>query len=284
MKSIIQTLVQLAFCIVAFIFTFLVTLGIRADFSILKTAEYWIQVSNNTVLMIFVYNIVFFIDQKNRTSNKGSRFFIAFQTVKLRTEIINKNKMYDKLKEAVKAENEERYRNACNDILRKHTVRFEYNDIINIDENEFIPFLDKYLIRGKQAKKLLKVFIKIKKGKIKIQELQADALLQDKELGKSNDFTILDYSDSAYERKRNIVKILSFIITSVITSVVSFTFTSMSFWQAFLTNLVLFFGSAMSGFTSSYTKTNFKTQIYENRNTFFEKRLGLSDRFELKCQ
>ena len=130
----------------------------------------------------------------------------------------------------------------------------------------------------------LKVFIKIKKGKIKIQELQADALLQDKELGKSNDFTILDYSDSAYERKRNIVKILSFIITSVITSVVSFTFTSMSFWQAFLTNLVLFFGSAMSGFTSSYTKTNFKTQIYENRNTFFEKRLGLSDRFELKCQ
>ena len=64
MKSIIQTLVQLAFCIVAFIFTFLVTLGIRADFSILKTAEYWIQVSTNTVLMIFVYNIVFFIDQK----------------------------------------------------------------------------------------------------------------------------------------------------------------------------------------------------------------------------
>lgn len=100
-----------------------------------------------------------------------------------------------------------------------------------------------------------------------------------KELGKANSPEMLDYSDKQYETKRNIFKIVSFIGTSVIMSVISFVFTYMNFWQAFLTNTVLFFGSAISGFYSSIAKTNFKTNIYENRNTFFERRLGITDKY-----
>ena len=279
MKSILQTVVQFAFCIVMFIFTFLVTLGIRADFSILKTTEYWIQVSISTVLMIFVYNMIYVIDQRNRSANKQSRFYIAFQTVKIRTELISRNNLYGKLEQAVKEENADRYRNACNAKLHKLTSRFGYDEIVSLSEEEFAPFLEKFLIRGRSAKRLFKLFGKIKEGKIKIKTLQAEPLLKDKELGKTNSPETLDYSDSRYETKRNVFKIASFIATSVIMSVISFVFTYMNFWQALLTNTVLFFGSAISGFYSSVAKTNFKTAVYENRNAFFERRLGLSDKF-----
>lgn len=279
MKSVLQTIVQFSFCIVMFIFTFLVTLGIRADFSILETTEYWIQVAISTVLMIFVYNMIYIMDQRNRSANKNSRFYIAFQTVKLRTNFISANRLYEKLEEAVKTENSDRYKNACNVKLQKYTARFSYDDIIDLKEEEFKPFLEKYLIRGKSLKRLSKLFNKIQEGKIKIRVLRAESLMQDKELGKSNNPEILDYSDKQYETKRNIFKITSFIGTSIIMSVISFVFTYMNFWQALLTNTVLFFGSAISGFYSSIAKTNFKTSIYENRNAFFERRLGITDKF-----
>ncbi len=279
MKNILETILQFVFCIVMFVFTFLVTLGIRADFSILETTEYWIQVSISTVLMIFVYNMIYIIDQRNRSANKNSRFYIAFQTVKLRTDQISKNHLYEKLEQAVQDENEARYKNACNAKLQKLTSRFGYDEIIGLNEEEFMPFLEKYLIREKSTKRFCKLFKKIKEGKIKIRTLQAENLMQDKELGKANSPEMLDYSDKQYETKRNIFKIVSFIGTSVIMSVISFVFTYMNFWQAFLTNTVLFFGSAISGFYSSIAKTNFKTNIYENRNTFFERRLGITDKF-----
>lgn len=279
MKSVLQTIVQFAFCIVMFVFTFLVTLGIRADFSILETTEYWIQVAISTVLMIFVYNMIYIMDQKNRSANKNSRFFIAFQTVKIRTDFISSNHLYEKLEQAVKDENASRYKNACNVKLQKLTSRFGYDEIIGLNEEEFLPFLEKYLIRKKSAKRLCKLFKKIKEGKIKIRSLQAENLMQDKELGKANNPEILDYSDKQYEAKRNIFKIASFIGTSIIMSVISFVFTYMNFWQALLTNAVLFFGSAISGFYSSVAKTNFKTSVYENRNAFFERRLGITEKF-----
>lgn len=279
MKSIFETILQVFLGIAAFVVSLLITLGISSDFSRISTAAYWIEVAAGAGLMLVIYNLIYIMDQSNRAKNTHSRYYVAFQTNRLRMNFIHENKLYDKLDQAVKDENEERYIKKCTKLIHRITSRTSYADIKGCNGLEELAALGSRLLLKKRAKKRLeRLYTRISSGKVKIKEIKTENLLRDKEITLAEPEQ-LDYSDTALETKRNIQKVVSFVLFSVISAVFTFSLTSIPFWQAFVKNVTMFFGAAISGFASSRGKTNFKTNIYENRNTFFERRLGITDKF-----
>ena len=282
MRNVFETILQVFLGIAAFVVSLLITLGISSDFTRVSTAAYWIEVAAGAGLMLVIYNMIYIMDQNNRARNTRSRYYVAFQTNRLRMNFIQENKLYEQLEQAVKDENEERYIKKCTKLIHRITSRTSYEDIKNCNGIEEVNNLsEKLLLKKRGKKKLVRLYTKITSGKIKIKEIKTDNLLRDKEIT-STEPEQLDYSDAALETKRNIQKVLSFILFSVISAVFTFSLTSVPFWQAFVKNVTMFFGAAISGFASSRGKTNFKTSIYENRNTFFERRLGITEKFEIK--
>lgn len=282
MRNVFETILQVFLGIAAFVVSLLITLGISSDFTRVSTAAYWIEVAAGAGLMLVIYNMIYIMDQNNRARNNRSRYYVAFQTNRLRMNFIQENKLYEQLEQAVKDENEERYIKKCTKLIHRITSRTSYEDIKNCNGIEEVNKLsEKLLLKKRGKKKLARLYTKITSGKIKIKEIKTDNLLRDKEIT-STEPEQLDYSDAALETKRNIQKVLSFILFSVISAVFTFSLTSVPFWQAFVKNVTMFFGAAISGFASSRGKTNFKTSIYENRNTFFERRLGITEKFEIK--
>ena len=282
MRNVFETILQVFLGIAAFVVSLLITLGISSDFTRVSTAAYWIEVAAGAGLMLVIYNMIYIMDQNNRARNTRSRYYVAFQTNRLRMNFIQENKLYEQLEQAVKDENEERYIKKCTKLIHRITSRTSYEDIKNCNGIEEVNNLsEKLLLKKRGKKKLARLYTKITSGKIKIKEIKTDNLLRDKEIT-STEPEQLDYSDAALETKRNIQKVLSFILFSVISAVFTFSLTSVPFWQAFVKNVTMFFGAAISGFASSRGKTNFKTSIYENRNTFFERRLGITEKFEIK--
>lgn len=282
MKTVVEVVCQLILCIIAFILSILITLGIRADFNVLKTLEYWIQVASGAFLMIVVYNMIYILDQRAKAKDTKSRFYLALQTNKIRTNIIKEQKLYKEFEKAVEEENKERYKEACNEKIQKLTTRFSYDEIINLEEKEFENFASGFLIRDKKLKSLKKLFVKVKTGKIKYKIVKANPLLKDKELQKNDDGSKLDYNGAWYEIKRNVFKIFTFICINIAFAVITLLYTSIGILQAILTNATIFLTSLVSGFFSSYMKTALKTSVYENRNDFFERRLGITEKFEIK--
>lgn len=282
MRNVFETILQVFLGIAAFVVSLLITLGISSDFTRVSTAAYWIEVAAGAGLMLVIYNMIYIMDQNNRARNTRSRYYVAFQTNRLRMNFIQENKLYEQLEQAVKDENEERYIKKCTKLIHRITSRTSYEDIKNCNGIEEVNNLsERLLLKKRGKKKLARLYTKITSGKIKIKEIKTDNLLRDKEIT-STEPEQLDYSDAALETKRNIQKVLSFILFSVISAVFTFSLTSVPFWQAFVKNVTMFFGAAISGFASSRGKTNFKTSIYENRNTFFERRLGITEKFEIK--
>lgn len=282
MRNVFETILQVFLGIAAFVVSLLITLGISSDFTRVSTAAYWIEVAAGAGLMLVIYNMIYIMDQNNRARNTRSRYYVAFQTNRLRMNFIQENKLYEQLEQAVKDENEERYIKKCTKLIHRITSRTSYEDIKNCNGIEEVNKLsEKLLLKKRGKKKLARLYTKITSGKIKIKEIKTDNLLRDKEIT-STEPEQLDYSDTALETKRNIQKVISFILFSVISAVFTFSLTSVPFWQAFVKNVTMFFGAAISGFASSRGKTNFKTSIYENRNTFFERRLGITEKFEIK--
>lgn len=279
MKNIFETILQLVFCIAAFILSLLITLGVTVDFTRISSGAYWIEVAAGAVLMLVIYNLIYIMDQKNRAKDTKSRYYVAFQTNRLRMNKIHSEKLYDKLEEAVREENEQRYASKCTKLIHRATTRLCYDDLKALDGLEALEEkADKFLLPKKAKKRLRRIYKRICGGKVKIKQVNIDGLLKDKEITLVEP-DLLDYSDTEMEGWRNVKKVLMFVFTSVASAVFSFAFNSLPFWQAFIKNVTLFFGAAVSGFSSSRAKTNFKTSIYENRNTFFERRLGITDKF-----
>ena len=280
MRSIFETLLQLLLVLAAFVLSCLISLGTTYDLSQISTVGFWLESASSAVIMLITYNLVYSMDQNNRARNVKSRYYLAFQTNKIRMNRIHSEKLYDELDRAIKEENKERYINKCNSLIHNITARIAYDDLMNCEDSKAVNILaDKYLLNDKQKKKLQRLYLHIRSGKIKIKEVVAERLLQDKELT-NIEIDLLDYSEKSVEIKRNVKKIISFVIITMFFSIIDPGLGTVPFWKAFVKNITMFSSSSVSGFISSRGKTNFKTRIYENRNAFFERRLGLSDKFE----
>lgn len=272
-KHLLETTTKIVFIIIFTIVVVLISLGIEQDFSKLQTSTFWIKVGAQLLMTMVIFNVVYSIDTNNRMHDKTSRFFSAYATNRLRIKEIESNKLYDALDKAVGDKNKELLVKKCNKLLHKVCTRVSYEDVITEEHIEYI--INKFRVNKKREKKFIKLVKKIREGRIKVNQIKSEIFLQDKEM-LFEQCDIYDFSNAIYELKRNTKKMLTFLICSIITSTITFSFASPNFLSALLTNFTLFLGATVSGFTSSSKSVKLKTALYEKRNQFLHKYLDLT--------
>ena len=272
-KHIFETTTKILFMFLFGIVVILISLGIKQDFSRLKTTIFWTEMLCQLGSTMVIFNLVYSIDLNNRMHDKSSRFFSAYATNIMRIKEIESNKLYDALDDAVALKNKEILIRRCNSLLHRLCTRVCYEDVITNEPIEYV--INKYRVAKKREKKFTNLVKKIREGRIKITPIRSEIFLQDKEvLFKKLD--VYDFNDFVYELKRNTEKIITFSICSIITATLTFSFVSPNFWSALLTNFTLFLGAMVSGFMSSTKSIKRKTALYEKRNQFLHKYLDLS--------
>ncbi len=272
-KHIVETTSKVIFMFLLGVVVILISLGIKQDFSRIKTSAFWTETGAQLFVTMVIFNIVYSIDLGNRMHDKKSRFFRAYATNTLRRKEIDKNKLGDKLEEAVGLKNKEILIKKCNNLLHRICTRVYYEDVVTEEPVEDI--ISRCKVNKKREKKFIKLVNKIREGRIKITPIKADIFLQDKEsIFEKED--VYDYSNFVYESKRNLIKMGVFLGSTVLMATITFSFVSVNFWSAFLTNFTLFIGATVSGFTSASKSIKLKTAIYEKRNQFLHKYLDLS--------
>ena len=276
-KHIFETATKIIFLILFAIVVILISLGIKQDFSRLKTVVFWTETGAQLLATMIIFNIVYSIDLNNRMHDKTSRFFIAYATNILRIKEIESKKLYDDLDNAVSLKNEEILIKKCNSLLHKLCSRVCYEDVITEEHIEYI--INKFRVAKKREKKFIKLVKKIREGRIKITTVKAETFLQDKE-ALFEKYDVYDFNNFMYEFRRNSEKVVTFLICSIITSTLTFSFVSPNFWAALLTNFTLFLGATVSGFMSSAKSIKRKTALYEKRNQFLHKYLDLTNEYK----
>ena len=247
-KHVFETTTKIVFLILFVVVVILISLGIQQDFAKLKTTEFWVEILVKYAVTIVIFNVVYSIDIDNRKHDKLSRFFKAYATNIMRIKEIEDKKLYDQLDKAVADKNKEILVKKCNSLLHCLCTRVNYDDVITGEQIEYI--INKYRVAKKRQKKFTKLVMKIREGRIKIKPIKAEIFLQDKEVLFSRG-DVYDYSNLSYEIKRNSIKSTTFLICSIITATISFSFVAPNFWTALLTNFTLFLGATVSGFVDS---------------------------------
>ena len=274
-KNTLETLSQILFLTFFAILVILVSLGIRQDFSAIKTAEFWTEVLVRLTITIVLFNVIYHIDMRNKTHDTDSRFYRAYATNRLRVKVIEDEDRYKDLDEAVESERQDLLEQKCDVLLHRYCTRLSYSKIIN--DKSIEELFDEFKVTQKKKKrvKLYKLIEEIRAGEITIKPINPQLFLRDKELVHIPD-TSYDYSEFLLGVYRNAEKILWFIVCSVFIATITFSLTTVDFWTTFVSNFTLFLSAVVSAFMSASKDLKRKTAIYEKRNLFIKRRLNIS--------
>lgn len=276
-SSVLETFVQTAFLLVVFTVIILLSLGISLDFSKLKTVEYWIEVGAQLALTMIVFNVIYRMDRRNKANIRTSRFFIAYATNRLRITRIYTDKRIPDLEKAVKEENRQRLITRCEELLHKVCGYIKYDDLTKTTDE----LIKEYHIQEKRTKKFCKIYDRIKSGRVKVKELKPQVFLTDKQLieikGEEYDFNAAEECI-----KHNTAKMITFLITTMLSAIIVFTFMFPNIWPKILSNVGILFGAVISGFISSDKDIKHLTRVYEARNAFILQHLEIGDEYREK--
>ena len=155
-----------------------------------------------------------------------------------------------------------------------------YNDVMEKVDNEYIPVdeLVKSYRVFKHKRRFCRLVERIRSGRIRLKQITEKQFLQDKELLKEP-IDRYDYSVGWEETKRNLEKIIIFLITQIIGTAIVFGFFKPNFWAELIMNLFVVLSAIFSGFLSAQQNIKLKTAIYEHRNAFLRKNLDLDEEF-----
>lgn len=279
-----ETIVQIVFMIA---FSFVVEIfgrGVEFDFTALKTVVFWLDVFLRLMATMIFFNLVFEMDQRNRRARTDGKYYAVMATYSIRVRRIYAERCFEKLDAAVAEENEAQRIISCNDLIHEATTRLSYDEIDweHLDDEGIERTAKKYLLNARAARKLKKALYRIANGKVRYHAVKAEAILKDQELDKVQKIT-LDVDYKKMTAKRNLNKAATFLGTSVIISAVSgFSLTAPNFLVAFLMNATLFLGAVASALYSSVNYTKYRQGVFEARNRFFERRLGIKDEYGAK--
>lgn len=272
-NNVIETLSQFIFMILLFIVVILVNMGITHDWSVVRNEEFWIKIFFQLLVVMLIFNIIYKMSLRNRKHDVTGRFFKAYATNRLRRDLIAKENLHDKLEKAVENKNQELLESKCNNKLHKICTRIYYKDVMNDLPIEELS--TQFKINVKKLKSFEKLVVKIRQGRISIKKINPDVFKQDKELVFEST-EVYDFNKTTYAIKENAKKMVTYVIITVLMATVSFSFVSVSFWTAFVTNITLFISGAVSGFACANNDVSIRTSVYENRNAFLDQYLGLN--------
>lgn len=279
-----QTLIQFALLIVAFILVAMLSTGFKLDWDKIDEA-FAILVAIRLAFTIVTYNVVFSIDNINRRKVQDTNYYVTLATNKKKIEVIYKNKLFNELDTAIKEENKERFIKTCNNLIRSVSSRLSYDDICTINEEGKTVFKDVdtllkyYSLSENKAKQLKIVLTKITDGDVKFEEIEADDILIDRD-EKGDKTATMKFNYKAFLFKKNIVKAVTFFATSIVMTIMQFTGGMANFWVELFKNLTLLLGGAVSAVMLSYTYVKIRTGVFDQKNKFLEKRMGIMDKYE----
>lgn len=282
-KPIVQIVVQLVFMIVAGVVSMLVAMGLEFHFDQLSSPEYWGRVLANLVASQIIYNTVFAMDQRNRRADRSGNYYRTLATNQIKLKIIEVEKRTDELDKAVKEENRERYEKACTSLLHTVTGRISFIDIDpDLVTKEYAADLaEKYKLTKRRARHLRKVLYRIARGRVRFNEITVEEILKDEELEKVGSVDVhVNYKWMAF--KRNAIKVITFLIFSVLMASIGYSFQRPDFFAVFLTNMSLFVAAAASGIMQSYSHARFRAAVFEERNKFLSRRMNIMDEYRQK--
>ena len=274
-NSVVKTLTQGLFLAFALVIIMIISLGISLDFSRLKTWEYWISVVVKLALVMITFNIIYRLDRKNKINTHNSRFFIAYATNRMRVARIYEDKRVEDLERAIKEENERRLQEKCERLLSHICSYIKYSDM----EKSAEQLIKEFGILPRLHKRFYKVYDRIKAGRVKAKKLMAATFLTDKQLVNKKDIQY-DYSVVAETMRRNTAKMITFLLTTMLFSVIVYTFAFPSVWTEIVSNITILLGAIISGFTSADKDVKRLTYVYENRNNFIFQHLEITDKYE----
>ena len=137
-KQILETITQFIF--IAFMQTIVIfiSLGITMDFSRVKTTGFWVETIFQFITSMTVFNTIYSLAKRNKMHDKGSRFFLAYATNRLRIRLLEKEKLYKELDTACTSETFENYKEKCNKKIYRYSSRICYDDVMSEDAEELI--------------------------------------------------------------------------------------------------------------------------------------------------
>lgn len=269
-----RTIAQLLFVAVAFVLAIAITMGFRFDVAALKDVGFWVEVSIKLAATLIIYNTVFGIDNNARRQIEDSKYYVTLATNRLRVREIYRAKLFGELDKAIDAENKEKHEQKCNQMLRCVSRRVSYGDI-DWENPDIEALSKKLLLSPRVANKLKKVITRIANGAVTYPTVEPDDILVDKDGVKDSPPSIV-FDVKKFVLKQNLFKSLSFLLSTMAMTIVSFSATKMDFWAAVLTNSILLLGAVVSGISFSFNYIKTRTEIFEQRNRFIERRMGIT--------
>lgn len=283
-KNTFNTIITVAFVLLAFVLLVLLSAGIRLEFDRLADGEYWANIVIRLAIMLLLYNVIFVFDLQKRKAEQGTAHYLAVGTKQLRVNRIKRENMFDRLGEAVEAENDERYRATCTNLINKVCLRLRYEDLPaeKADLNKWLADTKERLYLGdRDLKKVKKVVLKILNGKVGCEKLTADDILD--MLGEANVHSdAITFQSAAIVRRQNFIKALTFLAGVVAMTVFRYYPTWTDFLFDIIINATLLVGATYSAIINSKSFLKRKTSVVENQNIFLSKRMGLTDEYNGK--
>lgn len=282
-----QAATQLLFVAVAFFLVVWASMGFDIDLAKLTDYKFWYLCIAKLAVVLAIHNSIFGIYSNGLRMIEESKYYVTVATNRKRVDKIYDQKLFSNLDIAVKDENKDAYIKACNQALREVTTRLSYEDL-NIeakDENSKpIPvdtkaICKKFILGWWQSLLLKRVIKKIVNGKIKYDIMDADDILKDKDAAKDVEISpAFDMRKFLFKLNRN--KAITFLVSTVAMTIFAFNQPDMNFWQSLITNSVLLLNSLISGISmaNSYIKT--RTAVFEQKNRFLERRMGINNSYE----
>jgi hypothetical protein len=282
-KNTFNTIVTVAFVLLAFVLLILMSAGISLEFDRLADVNYWINILIRLVVMMLLYNVIFTFDLQQRKNEPNTAHYIAVATKQLRINRIKRENLFAELGKAVDAENEERYATECTRRLHKVSVRVNFEDLPKepCDISKWLTEMqEKYLINEKDLKRLENVALKILNGKVKIRKLTADDILD--MLGDDNEKNnAIIFCSNVLIRYQNLIKAAMFLLGVTAMTVFRWhpSWTDIVF--DVIINSTLLIGATYSAIINSKFFLKRKTIVFNNQNTLLAKRMYLTE--EYKC-
>lgn len=280
-KDSCRTIASIALVFVGFLVLIIISAGVQFQFEKLESVEYWLNVLVRLAVTMVLYNAIFALDLNNRKNADNTRYSVAVMTKRKKVKKIKEEQLFDALDAAIKAENAERYATECSRRMHKVTVRLDFKDlptdIVNIDE-----WLDsaakKYLLSDKDKKRLKKVVLEVLNGKVQIDELTGDDLLD--MLGEDIEkTTAVRFHAKKITRNQNLAKAALFLVGVAFMTIFSWAPTWTGIVYEIITNSFLLVGATFSAINNAVYFLRRKTAVFENQNLLITKRMGITDEY-----
>ena len=268
-NEILETLSKIALIMLFFVLLMFLSLGIDLDFSRLLEPKYWASIGAQLFFVMVTFNTVATSHSRTRARNIKGRFYIAYQTNRLRVREIEDNRLYDALSEAVENANKELYKQKCLSKIHKVSTKIGYQDIID-NYDSFDEYLEKCKIKGRSAKKLKVIAEKVVAGKYHYRKIKDNMFLCDKELNKTEE-NLITFSVVKNKFFGNSIKVVAYLFFSTLTQILVYRFVMVNFWSWFISNITLFVGAIVSGFQEANREIRLLTAMYEERNSFLKR-------------